>query len=380
MADPATRSRFSIGNGIGGALALTGIVIVLLAALIYGALRWIDSDNGRAFLVKQLPRVEMEIGLTVSADRIDGSIFGVATIYGLKLADPKGVFAEIPRVDLDWRPLDLATKTFTARRLTTPEFRLLRLPKLLPSTSPTFFPDFNFAIARFRIDRLVLEAPVTGTRRVFGVGGNADIRAGRALVDLTALALGETARGAGDTLRLHLDVEPDADKFDVDAVVAAPAGGALVTLLGLPAPLDARLSGDGSWSKWTGRLAAQLGGKPLADIAITGNSGRFTANGRVTPAGIVSGLPAQLLAPALTIDASAAFKDGTAAVIGMFTSAAIDVRLRGSIDTSAESFDNFVVDARLMRPAAVSASVTPRRRMTTNEMQSTKPHSLSVCD
>lgn len=364
MADPATRSRFSIGNGfgggIGGVLALVGIVIVLATALIYGAVRWVDSDNGRAFLVKQLPRIEMEIGLTVSADRIEGSIFGVATIHGLKLSDPKGVFAEIPRVDLDWRPLDLATKTFTARRLTTPEFRLLRLPKLLPSTSPTFFPDFNFAIARFRIDRLVLEAPVTGTRRVFGVGGNADIRAGRALVDLTALALGETARGAGDTLRLHLDVEPDANKFDVDAMVAAPAGGALVTLLGLPAPLDARLSGDGSWSKWTGRLAAQLGGRPLADIAITGNSGRFTANGRATPAAILSGIPARLLAPALTIDASAEFKDGTAAVIGIFTSAAIDVRLRGGIDTAAESFENFVVNARLMRPAAVSASLSGR--------------------
>ncbi len=360
MAEPTSRARLSFGNGIGGVLALIVLVVLVVAMLIFGAIRWIDTDNGRAFVVSQLPRIQTEIGLTVSADRIDGSIFGVATIHGLKLSDPKGVFAEVARVDLDWRPLDLATKTFTAKRLTTPEFRLLRLPSLLPSTSPTFFPDFNFAIASFRIDRLVLEAPVTGSRRVLGIGGNADIRAGRALVDLTALTLGETARGSGDTLRLHLDVDPDADKFDVDAMVAAPAGGALVTLLGLPAPLDARLSGDGSWSKWNGQFAAQLGGWPLATIAVTGNAGRFTARGRATPAGIVSGIPAQLLAPALTIDASAEFANGGAAVIGIFTSAAVDVRLRGRIDTRSESFNNFVVDARLLRPAMVSASLTGR--------------------
>lgn len=358
--EPPRQPRFAPGNGIGGVFSLVILATIVAAGLIYGALRWIDSDDGRAFLVRQLPRIETEIGLGISADRIDGSIFGVATIHGLKLSDPKGVFAEIPRVDVDWRPLDLIGKTFTAKRLTTPELRLLRLPALNPSSSPTFFPDFDFAIARFRIDRLVLEAPVAGSLRVLAVGGNADIRKGRALIDVTALTLGETARGQGDTLRLKLDAEPDADRFDIDGIIVAPSGGALVALLGLPAPLDARLTGDGSWSKWAGRFDAKLGGKPLAAIAITGNSGRFTANGTATPGTLLSGPAAALLAPALAIDASAAITDGKADISGVFSSGAIDLRVRGGVNLGAESLDNMTVQARLLKPGAVNPQFVGR--------------------
>ena len=368
---PPPRSRFSPGNGIAGVLSTVVLVVVALAVLAYGAIRWIDSDNGRAFLVRQLPRIETEIGFGVRADRIDGSIFGVATIHGLKLTDTKGVFAEIDRVDLDWRPLDLATKTFTAKRLTTPEFRLLRLPKFNPSSSPTFFPDFNFAIARFRIDRLVLEPAVAGQRRTLGVGGRLDIRDGRALVDLTALTLGETMKGSGDTLRLHLDANPDADTFDVDGLIYAPSGGALVTLLGLPAPLEARLAGDGRWSKWSGRLDAQLGGKPLADIALTGTSGRFTAIGKAVPAALLDGVPARLLAPQLSIDATATIADGKAAISGAFASAALDVRVNGGIDIGDESFEDVVVTARLLAPAAVNPNLTGRDVRVTTRLAGT---------
>ena len=357
---PAHRARFAPGNGIAGVLSTVVLVVLALAVLAYGALRWLDSDNGRAFLVKQLPRIEMEIGFGIRAERIDGSIFGVATIHGLELTDTKGVFARVPRLDVDWRPLDLATKTFTAKRLTTPEFQLLRLPKFNPSTSETFFPDFNFAIARFRIDRLVLEPAITGQRRVLGVGGKLDIRKGRALVDLTALTLGETAKGSGDTLRLHLDAEPDADKFDIDGLIIAPDGGAIVTLLGLPAPLEARLTGDGAWSNWRGRLDAQLGSKPIADIALTGKSGRFTATGTAMPGALLTGVPAQLLAPALSVDATATIVDGNAAITGAFASAAIDVRLNGGFEISKERFDDVAITARLLKPTAVDPQLSGR--------------------
>ncbi|MBC7504727.1 MAG: hypothetical protein H7267_03230, partial [Sandarakinorhabdus sp.] len=317
MASETPRRRYFPGNGIARVLSFTVLAVLVIAALAYGALRWADSDSGRAFVARQIPGIKTEIGLTVHVDRIDGSIFGVAVLHGLTLSDPKGVFAEIPRLELDWRPLDLVTKTFTAKRITTPEMRMLRLPQLLPSSSKTFFPDFEFAIGRFRIDRLVLEAPVSGKRRVLAVGGNATIHKGRALVDLTVLTLGETAKGSGDTVRLHLDTNPDADKFDVDALIAAPAGGAIVTLLKLPAPLDARLSGDGSWRNWVGRLDASLGGKPIAAVAITGTNGLFTARGTASPGAILIGAPARLLAPQVAIDASAQVNNGKAAITAL---------------------------------------------------------------
>ncbi|KAB7646194.1 translocation/assembly module TamB domain-containing protein [Polymorphobacter fuscus] len=360
MAQDAASPRFAPGGSIARVLSFAVLATLALALLVYGAIRWLDTDSGRAFAASQLPKIRTEIGLTVHVDRIDGSLFGAATIHGMTLSDPTGVFAVIPRVDLDWRPLDLVSKTFTASRITTPEFRLLRLPRFNPSTSKTFFPDFNFAIGRFRIDRLVLEPPVTGKLRTLGAGGNATIRAGRALVDLTVLTLGETARGSGDTLRLHLDTEPDADKFDMDGLIAAPAGGAIVALLGLPAPLDARLQGDGKWSNWAGRLDASLGGKPIAAIAITGKSGLFAANGTAMPGAILTGLPARLTAPQLTIDASAQIADGEAAINAAFASAAIDIRVRGSVNYTDERLDDVAVTARLLQPAAIDPRVSGR--------------------
>ena len=361
MAEESTpRKRYFPGNGIARVLSFALLATLIVAALAYGAIRWIDSDNGRAFLARQLPGIKTEIGLTVHVDRIDGSIFGVSTLHGVTLSDSKGVFAEIPRLELDWRPLDLATRTFTAKRITTPEMRMLRRPQLLPSSSPTFFPDFDFAIGRFRIDRLVLEALVSGQRRVLGVGGNATIQKGRALVDLTVLTLGETAKGSGDTIRLHLDTNPDANKFDVDALIAAPAGGAIVNLLGLSAPLNARLSGDGSWSTWVGRLDARYAGKPIADIAITGTKGLFTARGTATPGAIITGLPARLLAPQLAIDASAQVANGKAAINAALNSAAIDLTVRGTVNYADESIDDLAVNARLLQPSAIDPRATGR--------------------
>ena len=159
-------------------LSLVLLLVLLLAGLAFGTVRWLESDSGRAFVVRQLPLFKPKSGLTLQAGRIDGSIFGKAVIHDLKVGDPKGVFAEIKRLDLDWRPLDLITGTFTARSIMAPEVRVLRLPKLNPSDR--ILPDFDFDIARFKIDRLVLEPPVSVQRRVMGVGGSADIRSGRA--------------------------------------------------------------------------------------------------------------------------------------------------------------------------------------------------------
>ena len=360
MSEDEKPRRYFPGNGIARVLSFAVLATLIVAALVYGAIRWVDSDSGRAFIARQLPNIKSELGITVHVDRIDGSVFGVSVIHGMTLSDPKGVFAQIPRLELDWRPLDLLNKTFTARRIAAPRMRVLRLPQLLPSTSPTFFPDFDFAIGRFSIEQLVLEAPVSGQRRTLAAGGNATIHKGRALVDLDVLTLGSTATSNNDTLRLHLDANPDADKFDVDALVAAPAGGAIVALLGLPASLDARLTGDGSWSNWTGRLDARLGDKPIAGIAITGTNGLFTARGAAAFGAVVVGIPGRLLAPQVAIDASAQFDNGKAAVIAMLSSAAIDLNIRGNVDFSNESLDDLAVTARLLRPAAINPRVTGR--------------------
>nr|WP_310523941.1 translocation/assembly module TamB domain-containing protein [Polymorphobacter sp.] len=356
---PLPERRQRRGGGIGQVLSLVLLLVLLLTGLGYGVVRWLDTESGRAFVVRQLPLFKPESGMTISAGRIDGSIFGAAVIHDLKVGDPKGVFAEIPRLDLDWRPFDLITGTFTARSIMAPEVRVLRLPKLNPSDR--ILPDFDFDIARFKIDRLVLEPPVSGQRRVMTVSGSADIRAGRAMLDVTALTLSESgAANGGDTVRLKLDAEPDRNKFDMDAVIAAPRGGAIGGMLGLTQPLDVRLSGDGSWQVWQGRLVAQLGGGPLADVNITARSGLFSMKGAAMPARLMSGPAARLLLPQVTIDAAAKIVDGSADFTAQLGSRALAVDARGKLDFSDERIEATTVNARLLNPAAVDPRLRAR--------------------
>ncbi len=370
MADdtPSRLTGMASGRGVARVLMAVVIGVLLLAIIAYGGVRWLDTDNGRAFIVRQLPGYKPQSGLTVTAGRIDGSIFGKAVIHDIKVGDPKGVFAEIPSLSIDWRPLDLIQKRFTARYLLAPEVRVLRRPDLLPTNDDRILPDFDFDIARLKIDRLVLEPPVAGQRHVLGVGGSADIRSGRARLDLTALTLADgytkavdgTTKASGDSIRLKLDAEPDRNRFDMAAKVAAPVGGAITGLLGIDQAIDITLDGDGSWRVWQGKLVARLAGTPLADLAITARAGTFGLNGTAQPARVFSGVSARLLGPELRIDASARLQDGKAAITAALASRALAFNARGGLDLGDESFQNMGIETRLLDPSALHPRIGGR--------------------
>ena len=166
--------------------------------------------------------------------------------------------------------------------------------------------------------------------------------------------------GSGDTLRLKLAAEPDRDVFDIEAFVHAPQGGAITGVLGLDQPLDATLSGDGSWTVWQGRLDARLAGKPLAGIDLTARSGLFTAHGTAHPDLLLDGPAAALLAPALAIDGSARVADGSADIDLKLGSKALALTAKGGLDFGEEAIRNVVVDARLLDPRALNPQLTGR--------------------
>lgn len=366
-------SGMASGRGIARVLSFLMLGVLVLAMLGYGGVRWLDTENGRAFIIRQLPGYKLQSGLTINAGRIDGSIFGNAVIHDVRIGDPGGVFAQIPVLSIDWRPLDLLQNRFTARYLFAAQVRVLRRPALLPSQTDRILPDFDFDIGRLKIDRLILEAPVAGRRHVLEAGGSADIRAGRArldlivqtLVDEQALADGQARPGSkpqrsGDIIRLKLDAEPDANRFDLSAKIAAPAGGAITGLLGIAQPIDINLDGDGSWQVWQGRLAASLAGTPLADLAVSARSGEFGLHGTAQPARLLAGLTARLLGPQLRIDATASVRSGETAIAAALASRALALTVRGGLDFGGEHIKSLIVEARLLDPAALHPRVRGR--------------------
>ncbi len=360
-APEAMRAERRRGRGVARVLSFAVLAVLLLAGLGYGALRWLDTDSGRAFVVRQLPLYAPKSGMTVRAGRIEGSIFGSAIVHDLVIGDPNGDFAVIPVVALDWRPLDLIENRLTARSLTAAEVRILRKPALRPTGDDRILPDIDIVIDRLKIDRLVLEAPVVGKRHLIGIGGSADIRSGRARIALTALTLADgDGAASGDAVRLKLDSEPDRNQFDVDAFVTAPKGGVITALLGLSDPLDLRLAGDGSWQVWQGKLLATLAGAPFADLAVTARSGVFGVKGSAAPARLLRGAAARLLGPRLTIDANAQVADRHVDLTARLASPALTVAARGGLDFRDERIDDASIDARLLDPGAINAKASGR--------------------
>ena len=268
-------------------LALLVVLIALPFAL--------DTQSGREWAARRLAGFSLANGISLHVTRISGNLWGRATLEGVELHDQDGRFARAPRVLLDWTPRALINNRFEAAELIIPDATLERLPHLKPVSDPRILPDIDIRISKLELGKLVVAKGVAGPERLLSAKSRLDLHAGRALVDLDAVV------SAGDTLALHLDAEPDRDKFALNAKLAAPAGGLVATLAGLKAPLVATATGRGRWRDWTGQLSASLGTAPLADLALAGKAGTLQARGRIDPVPLLGGATQEALAGGLSV-------------------------------------------------------------------------------
>ncbi|MFA6114755.1 MAG: translocation/assembly module TamB domain-containing protein [Sphingomonas sp.] len=350
----APRRRFPVGR----IAKWVAIVIAALLALAVLAAFALNTDPGRRFLVSKLSGYETASGLKVELGRLEGSLYGKLTIRDLKISDPKGVFATAPQVDLDWRPFAFIRNHADIRSASAPLITLARLPELKPVPSdpnaPTL-PDIDIDIGKLKVDRLVLGAPVTGTRRLMTLDAVAHIADGRAQITGNAAAL-----DGGDRLALVLDAVPDQDRLIVDARLNAPAGGIVAGMAGLTQPLVARIDGRGSWSSWQGQAQAMLGGKPLAALDLTGRNGTFTARGPLHPGLILAGPVERLTAPALLVDLTTTLAQRRANTKLSVRSDALAVTANGMIDLAQSRFEGLQVEASLLTPGSIAPNLNGR--------------------
>ena len=343
-------------KGIRALWIAVGLVVFVALAVVAG-LGFLNSDAGREFVVRQLPLYAPKSGLTVRAGRIEGSIFGRAIIHDLELGDPQGVFARAPVATLDWRPVELIDNLLSVRELDVPEVDVLRRPALRPSGDKRILPDIDIVVGKLNVERIVLAPPVIGSARVVSLTGNADIRSGRARIVLDAAA---PATDGGDSVKLRLDAEPDRDRFDIDAQVAAPAGGVITGLLKIKQPLALSVSGDGRWTAWRGRAVAKLGDAQLADLALSADKGRFGLGGTVAPSHLLDGLLARVTTPSMRIDATATLVDRRADTRFTASTPAFSATGTGQVDIGEETFSGLTVETRVLKPAAINPRLSAR--------------------
>jgi len=341
---PRRRSRWRSG------LSLS--IIVLFVALlvgIWGGIRWIDSESGHCFFIRQVENWQPRSGLRITIGSVEGRLLKSVTLRDVRFSDRKGEFGRIARADLNWYPMGWLSNRLDIDRLHVHSADMSRMPELVPSLEPqdSLLPGFDIRLAELRIDRFGLGAGVLGTPHVVRAVGDADIRSGRAVISLLA-----TAPRTSDVIRLELDSRPDDKKFDINAVVVGPANGVVVGFLGSDEAVALSLNGDGDWTRWRGRLAALKGNAVAANVALTVEEGRYRANGPLALLGPLAPLKV-LGADRAQISTDMRFDQRMLSGTGSLAMPAGQISATGGVDFARNRFDELRLDARITQPGRV---------------------------
>ena len=339
--------------------------LVLLALLLGAILLGLNTGPGHRFLARAIGTYTTQSGISIHPGRIEGSIYGRLTIFGLEVDDTRGPFLTIDRLDLDWRPFAYLSKLIDVRTALVTQGTLLRSPVLrptppLPPDQP-LLPDIDLSLGRLRVDRFTIEPAVDGKRHVLAIVGSAAIAQGRARIDASAQAVLAPGLAGGDDAVLRLDAVPAQNRLLVDFRLAAPTGGLVDSYAHFGKSLTVALGGHGDWADWHGNLTAQAGGGALLDLALYGANGHFRMTGRALPDTILApGASARLAAPAVAIEGSAVLGQRRADVALAAHSAALAVTAQGMVNLANNSLGNVRIAAQLLTPGVIAPGASGR--------------------
>ncbi|WP_234419142.1 translocation/assembly module TamB domain-containing protein [Sphingomonas sp. EC-HK361] len=331
------------------------VAVVGLLAIFGVALLVVDSDVGHRWVVDRIGAIRTANGLRFTIGRIDGSLYGRATLRDVRVYDRQGLFFVTPRADLDWSPLLWFRNRLEIAELHISQATLARLPRTTPTgRQGPLLPDFDIHIGRLAVDRLVVDKAVTGVARTGRINGRADIRAGRALVDLAAVVDGS------DRLKLAIDAAPDKDRFDIDVIARGTADGVLARLSGFRKPIALDVSGDGSWAKWDGSAVAKVGGTQVAELLLGNRAGSYTLTGNLALATVTKGKVQRMSGQRILVNGNATFANRRLDGGVSLRSSALAIDTTGVVDLGSSAFRNLRIKARLLRPAALFPNMTAR--------------------
>lgn len=330
-------------------------LLAVLLALVGAAIVALDTQVGHRFIANRVAALTPADGMRYRIGRIEGSIYGRATLLDVRISDPNGVVLTAPRAELDWRPLAWTSNRLEIRELHVPRASLLKLPQPRPTgRRGPILPGFDVRIDRLAFDRLDLSSKVAGRARRTRLIARADIHDGRALVDLAGL-VDET-----DFVRAKLDAEPDRDRFDLRANGRGGAGGLLAHAIGRARPVAFAVRGQGSWARWRGTALMQVGAARIVDVRLGVDAGRYALSGAVAPASLLQGRLQRLSSPTIRLNGSATLADRRLSGRLSARSAAVVIDSEGGIDLATSAYRNLVTRIRLLRPPALFPNMTGR--------------------
>lgn len=319
-------------------LGLAGAVVLLFGL--------IQTPPGKWVVARIASSAASGNGLNVRIEEIGGFLPWRITARRVVLSDPKGTFAEVRDLDLQWHPWQLVHGLYSIDRLEASDIEFSRRPELPPSpakdqdSGPAQVP--HILVDRIALPHVKLGQTVMGEAAEFSLQAIVDHS-----TDVTTVTIDAQRHDKPGLLKGTATYAPDSQQLDIDMTANEPAGGVLARLLnidGAPA-FRATVKGSGTLAKWDGTLNLQAGetlrvdGQATIRAAADAKSGSHRATlvldgdlGRLVPDTVTP-----LFAGKTHLDAAALV--GADARIGIekfqLQSAGLDLALGGSFDAKA---------------------------------------------
>lgn len=315
---------------------------------------WIDTASGHRYLVKYINETKTESGLGFEIDQITGSIYNDLTINQLILSDTKGDFFKANIIDIQWFPIGYISGRLSIDVLHIKQGKLDRLPILLDKNEDgPKLPDFDIFIGEFKSNEIVLGPNILNRPDTIAINANADIQSGRARMKFLLTSL-----SGNDLADIDVDIEPDADKFNIAAQIKAPKNGFLQKFTAITWADTLSIAGRGSWENWQGRLDASLLDAKKIALHLKAQAGDYAIIGDINSEVLPRGLLRNISVPFLNVDVNATYNKNILRIGGDATSSNALLKLNGGYDFALGGLDAFLVDFDILKPGSVVKNLT----------------------
>jgi translocation and assembly module TamB len=319
-----------------GALTAAVLTLVIVAVLIAGF-----SRTGSGYLFATIAELASTDNRRIEITGIAPLLSSPFTVDQVTVSDARGTYATIDGLSLDWTPLDLIRKRFTADLISAQTVSVTRAPE--PTAEPEPDSDEPFAlpididVKKLDLPSIQLGAELAQRELTLDAQGAVEIVGDTIASRLTATRLDDP----GNSIVAALLYAPNENQLRIRLDYQEPRAGMLGQMLQLPGepPLAVNIDGDGPLNDWAGKITAELSGQQTVSVDARH---RLAPDGTRTISAKGGGNFASLMPPELrdifsgetAIDADVDIGSGGAVVVktGKLTTASAIVNASGRYD------------------------------------------------
>lgn len=230
-------------------------LLVLVAAVVGALVVLTKTERGRDNLAGIISTMASTDDQKVTVRGIDGIWSGALTVDHVVLEDRQGAWLVARKVAVDWSPLELLSKSFSAGRIAADRIELARLP--VAGTQPSQGGATTLPVS---LDIKQIDLPEIALGQALAGSGIAELAAkGAFKANAAPLALETNLNitrhdGKQGKVDANIHFAPADNKLDLDLKASEPAGGIIANLLNLPdaPPVDIVVTGTGPVANWSG--------------------------------------------------------------------------------------------------------------------------------